>query len=144
MFDDGWVECSGKAYDRAGKDRPLQLTNVKSITCTSWDVAAMKFDGTVVTWESGRDNVSEECFNAESIASTGFAFAAKKRDGTVVTWGYTDCGGDPGSKQSKLIDIILIASARLAFAAMTRDGNIICWGQKKDFDLATAKCQRLK
>ena len=82
--------------------------------------------------------------DVESIASTEYAFAAKKSDGTVVAWGSAIYGGDPGSKQSKLIDIILIASARLAFAAMTRDGSIICWGHWTDFDIATAKCQRLK
>ena len=64
-------------------------------------VAALKTDGSVVTW--GLSNHGGDSSSVSSLLSSGVsviystltsAFAALKTDGSVVTWGNSSYGGD--------------------------------------------------
>ena len=103
--------------------------------------AALKIDGSVVTW--GWD---EEAANIESvqsklqsgvvdISSSINAFAALKEDGSVVTWGRASGGGD-SSSVSNLISsgVVKIYQCKTrddsegSFAAVKQDGSVVTWG----------------
>jgi hypothetical protein len=73
--------------------------------------AALKNDGTVVTWgysDDGGDSssVADKLTNVKAIYSTENAFAALKNDGTVVIWGDSGFGGDSSKVQDKLHDVV--------------------------------------
>ena len=81
---------------------------VKQIYSTSWAFAAVKDDGSVVTWgnpQRGGDSsaVREQLREGvKQIFSTSKAFAALKDDGTVVTWGMTEAGFDRAEVQEEV------------------------------------------
>ena len=62
--------------------------------------AALKNDGSVVTWGSSADggdssSVSDQINSGVvQLFSSNTAFAALKNDGSVVTWGKSEYGGD--------------------------------------------------
>lgn len=80
-----------------------QLVDARSIYATTVAFAAVKKDGTVVTWgrsgfrdqdgewivQDGGDcsELKDQLVDVRSIYSTDIAFAALKADGTVVAWG---------------------------------------------------------
>ena len=81
--------------------------------------AALKADGSVVTWGRGRDSIfgyvyggdsssvaSELSSGVSNIYSTNNAFAALKADGSVVTWGNN--GGDSSSVASELSSGVIL------------------------------------
>ena len=79
-----------------------------SIFSTTRAFAAVKSDGSVVTWvqsDCGGDSSSvstELSSGVSSIISTNCAFAAVKSNGSVVTWGDSNSGGDSSSVSSEL------------------------------------------
>jgi len=110
-----------------------QLTDVSSIYSTSSAFAALKTNGTVVTWGDsayGGDSssVSSQLTGVSSIYSTSSAFAALKTNGTVVTWGDSAYGGNSSSVSSQLTDVISIYSNHHAFAALKSNGTVVTWG----------------
>lgn len=77
--------------------------------------AALKSDGTVVTWgdpPSGGDSsaVKAELTGVTQVYSSDFAFAALKSDGTVVTWGDPVWGGDSSAAKPWLTGVVSLAS----------------------------------
>merc|ERR1712039_1070697 len=77
---------------------------VSKIVPNMYAFAAIKNDGSVVTWgraDSGGDSttvaeylVANENSRVESVVATCCAFAARRSDGTIVTWGNNAQGGD--------------------------------------------------
>ena len=77
--------------------------HVRTISASDSSFAAIRFDGSVVTWRSygwhadtswvppPREDLAG---GVESISATSGAFAAIKSDGSVVTWGDRVTGGD--------------------------------------------------
>jgi hypothetical protein len=66
--------------------------------------AALKNDGTVVSWgdgDYGGDSTGVNLTDIETISSNFGAFAALKYDGTVVSWGGSFFGGDSSSIQNQ-------------------------------------------
>ncbi len=138
--------------DHTNKKVPVQealSSGVKDIFSTIYAFAALKEDGTVVTWGHGShggapyytdpvtDNpVKVELRNVKTIFSTNYAFAALKKDGTVVTWGDAQQGGAPyytDPDTSKRVDVTLsgiktVFSTNYAFAALKEDGTVVTWG----------------
>ncbi|MFM5404513.1 Ig-like domain-containing protein [Aeromonas veronii] len=111
-----------------------QLTDVRAITASHSAYAALKGDGTVVTWGSqqyGGDSsaVTDQLVDVKEVFSNGTAFAALKNDGSVVTWGHPEAGGDSSLVASKLTGVIDIFSNEGAFAALKSDGTVITWGK---------------
>ncbi|WP_308411359.1 Calx-beta domain-containing protein, partial [Cylindrospermopsis raciborskii] len=95
--------------------------------------AALKSDGSVVTWGSsfnGGDSSSVSSrltSGVTQIFSNYFAFAALKSDGSVVTW-----GDDSRSVSSRLTSgVTQIFSNYFAFAALKSDGSVVTWGDSR-------------
>ncbi|WNZ56701.1 hypothetical protein QT397_04880 [Microbulbifer sp. MKSA007] len=75
---------------------------MESIVSNGYDFAAIKADGSVVTW-GFHDNDSEKNSSSASdqltsgvltIVTSGKAFSAIKDDKSVVTWGDSSFGAD--------------------------------------------------
>ena len=108
---------------------------VSQIFSTSSAFAALKDDGSVITWGSswGGGNSSLVAAQIQSgvtqIFSTWGAFAALKDDGSVVTWGDSVRGSDSSSVAAQLQSgVTQIFSTVSAFAALKDDGSVITWG----------------
>lgn len=74
--------------------------DVRTIASTRRAFAAIKIDGSVVTWgraDHGGDSsavAAELSSGVQSVIGNAQAFVAIKTDGSVVTWGDTQHGGD--------------------------------------------------
>ncbi len=97
-------------------------------------IAALKYDGTVVTWGSkgfGGDSskVSHLLVNVKEIYGNTWGFAALRSDGAVICW-----GDDPMVIQfNKISDklssgVIQLVITGDAYAALKEDGTVITWG----------------
>ncbi|MGH1467827.1 MAG: hypothetical protein ACRBBP_02975, partial [Bdellovibrionales bacterium] len=109
------------------------LVGVVDIMANNGAVAALKTDGTVVTWGSsgsGGDSssVQSQLVNVDTIYASQSAFAALKTDGTVVAWGNSYYGGDSSLVQSQLVNVDEIYSTEGAFAALKTNGTVVTWG----------------
>jgi alpha-tubulin suppressor-like RCC1 family protein len=105
--------------------------------------AALKDDGSVVTWGTNRYGGNQWkfknggfLFSSGSVAdrltsgvvkifSTNDGFAALKQDGSVIAWGYNS--GDT-SQVRQLERVSDIVSTNYAFAALKQDGSVVTWG----------------
>jgi hypothetical protein len=113
-----------------------QLTSgVTQIFSTGYAFAALKSNGSVVTWgysSYGGDSssvASQLSSGVTQIFSTYYAFAALKSNGSVVTWGDSDYGGDSSSVASQLSSgVTQIFSNNVSFAALKSDGSVVTWG----------------
>ena len=97
--------------------------------------AALKADGSVVTWGSSSTGGNSSAVAAqlasgvEAIYSTSQAVAALKADGSVVTWGSSNFGGNSSAVAAKLTGgVEAIYSTSRAFAALKADGSVVTWG----------------
>ncbi|CAK9083467.1 unnamed protein product [Durusdinium trenchii] len=109
-----------------------QLVNVQSVTASKYSFAALKSDGTVVTWGEGAcggdsSAVQEELQDIKVIVATARAFSALRGDGRVITWGRVVSGGE--SRAVQLEDIHQICASRNAFSAVKHDGTLVTWGK---------------
>ena len=113
---------------------------VRAIYNTEYAFAALKTDGTVVTWGSGPDGGDSNSVNAElrlatasaivDIAGSDRAFAALTSTGSVVTWGDSQHGGSSELVRASLMSgVRKIYAADAAFAALTPTG-LIAWGNQ--------------
>ncbi|WP_299270909.1 hypothetical protein [uncultured Psychrosphaera sp.] len=116
--------------------------NITYIYSNAAAFAALKNDGSVVTWGSlnsgggstinGRDSVAAKLTNnVTKIYSTLHAFAALKSDGSVVTWGDSSYGG---SSPSNLLsgNVIDIYTNENVFVALKSDGSVVTWGNAEN------------
>ena len=100
-----------------------RLINVNKIFATDSAFAALKDDGTVVTWGSssnGGDSsgVAAQLTDVVSIANTSEAFTALKADGTVVSWGNSARGGSiTNFVGSGLNNILYVVGSLSGFSA---------------------------
>ena len=113
--------------------------------------AALKEDGSVVTWgspDNGGDSnavASEIRINVRQIFSTYGAFAALKNDGSVVTWGNSSLGGNSSGVASQLREgVRQIFSTYGAFAALKDDGSVVTWGNSNYGADSSAVASRLR
>ncbi|WP_434631344.1 hypothetical protein [Chromobacterium sp. CV08] len=108
------------------------LNNVAKVFASKTAFAALRRDGTVVSWgDAQRNNVASvqaQLSNVLTVASTETAFAALRRDGTVVSWGDETRGGDSSAVQPQLNNVVALFSNDYAFAALKRDGTVVSWG----------------
>jgi hypothetical protein len=109
-------------------------SQVTSIYSTETAFAALKTDGSVVTWgisEQGGNSslvASQLTADVSCVYSTYNAFAALKTDGSVVTWGFSEEGGNSSLVASQLTNVTAIYSTGYAFAALKSDGSVVTWG----------------
>ncbi|CAE7816683.1 unnamed protein product [Symbiodinium sp. CCMP2456] len=110
-----------------------QLQNVRSIVATSSAFAALRKDGTVVTWGNpnlGGDStaVQHQLREVQSLAASDAAFAALLASGGVVTWGDACDGGDCEKVRDELTGVTKIVGTCCAFAALLENGRVVTWG----------------
>ncbi|MFM6603642.1 MAG: beta strand repeat-containing protein, partial [Microcystis panniformis] len=110
-------------------------SGVTQIFSTDTAFAALKSDGSVVTW--GNSSLGGNSSSVSSSLTSGvtqifsndYAFAALKSDGSVVTWGESSNGGNSSSVSSSLTSgVTQIFSTFGAFAALKSDGSVVTWG----------------
>eukprot|EP00746_Dinoflagellata_sp_MGD_P022393 gnl/MRDRNA2_/MRDRNA2_15236_c0_seq1.p1 gnl/MRDRNA2_/MRDRNA2_15236_c0~~gnl/MRDRNA2_/MRDRNA2_15236_c0_seq1.p1 ORF type:complete len:120 (+),score=32.13 gnl/MRDRNA2_/MRDRNA2_15236_c0_seq1:134-493(+) len=96
------------------KDAAKLLTSLKadgrilSITANEEAMAAVKLDGSVVTWGHGRRGGNSALVqdqlatDVQHVCSTEYAFAAVKSDGSILSWGHEHYGGNCCSVREQL------------------------------------------
>ena len=106
------------------------LVDIRDIYSTQYSFAAVKTDGTVVTWghqQSGGDSssVTSDLVNVRTVVAANHAFAAHRADGSVVTWGSQEKGGDSSSavldyskESEQLEDVLEVVAASGSFVAL--------------------------
>ena len=111
-------------------------SGVVNIFSTGRAAAALKSDGSVVTWGekiSGGDSnsvISQISSDVINISANAYSFAALKSDGSIVTWGENARGGDSSLVRDDLSSgVQKIYGSRDTFAALKDDGSVISWGQ---------------
>ena len=117
----------------------VQLT-CGSVFSTEKAFAAIRADGTVVTWGDPGYGGSSNSVSARllrqshvSIFSNERAFAALTTNGSVTVWGDQGYGGSmtPAITAQLSADVVSIYSTQLAFAAVKRDGSVVAWGNQQ-------------
>jgi hypothetical protein len=110
-------------------------SNVKNIFSNRVAFAALKSDGSLITWGDsswGGNSTSvaaQIVSNVRNVFSTEQAFAALKSDGSVITWGDDFWGGNSTSVATRLAsDVLFVFSNPGAFAALKSNGSVITWG----------------
>ena len=127
-----------KHSDLAGNASSCSVYSVEKIFSNHHAFAALRGDGTVVTW-GGVDTTSDiididslmvsSHLTISEIYSTSNAFAALKDDGSVVTWGWAEYGGDSSDVSNDISSgVEKIFSNGSAFAALKDDGSVVTWG----------------
>ncbi len=148
-----YIECVNKIIINYIPVSSQLASGVISIFSNLYSFAALKSDGSVITWgyslaggnssviyysiglnykEVIKDEISVRSkltSGVVNIFSTKNAFAALKSNGCVVTWGSYKHGGNSSAVKLDLkSDIIYIASTGSAFAALKSNGSVITWG----------------
>ncbi|CAE7935471.1 unnamed protein product [Symbiodinium sp. KB8] len=138
------VDSSGNILDVKPPVKRTKLENGDSLTlcilyqvqiaASAWAFAAIRGDGSVVTWgssDAGGDSsaVNGELNNVQHIQASAGAFAAVRADGSVVTWGDAGRGGDSSLVQDQLKSVQQIQASCHAFAAILGDGSVVTWGR---------------
>jgi len=140
IFENRSVKVFGlNDYGADDEDVASELVNVKSVVALNNTVtgafAALRYDGTVVTWGMGpaanSASVASDLVNVEKIFHNDYAFAAIRSDGSVVTWGDNARGGDSSTVQSDLTGVQTIYATDEAFAALKNDGSVVTWGNPR-------------
>jgi len=139
-----YVYPTGYTFTNISSSLTSGIINVYS---TNSAFAALKSDGSVVTWGS-RDSGGKLDFYSSSdnayisvassvtsgvisIYNVNNAFAALKNDGSVIAWGASGTGGDLRSVSSSLTSgVIRIYSGDGTFAALKSNGSLITWGNR--------------
>jgi hypothetical protein len=113
-------------------------SGVTKVYSNSFAFAALKNDGSMVTWGSsayGGDSTSVAASlssGVTAVCANLYAFAALKSDGQVITWGGVYgayYGGDSSSVAASLSSgVTAVYSNKKAFAALKSDGSVITWG----------------
>ena len=100
--------------------------------------AAVKGDGSVVTWENARRGVDSEKVKSELIGGVehvvgnAHAFAEVKEDGSVVTWGCAEFEGNADSMKFELQGGVRhVVGGGHAFAAVKEDGSVVTWSDAR-------------
>ncbi len=135
IFEDGSVICCGNKKNGGDISTVADKlsSGVKEVVSTVSGYAALKYDGSVVTWGDveGFSKVADKLSSGVvKIISNGLSFAALKEDGSVVTWGLPVCGGDSSKVADKLSsgvkDVLQYGNGFIVFKY---DGTHVFWGQ---------------
>jgi alpha-tubulin suppressor-like RCC1 family protein len=148
-----YIKCTSSIVVNYISVQNLINTCVVKVFSNLYSFAALKSDGSVVTWgyslaggnssviyysigSNGKEIIRDEvCVRnlltdgIVNIFSTKNAYAGLKSNGLVVTWGSYKYGGDSCLVKHKLASgVIYIGSTGSAFAALKSDGSVITWG----------------
>ncbi len=126
--------------------------DVTSVFSTNTAFAAIRTDGSVITWGDKTAGGDSKVVAAQidgtipvtKISSNAAAFAAIRNDGSVVTWGNNNYGADSSAVVLQLngtIDVTQIFAKDNAFAALRTDGSLITWGSGYGADSSSVSAQ---
>ncbi|BBM00980.1 hypothetical protein [Microbulbifer sp. GL-2] len=113
------------------------LVYVREIVSTAFGYAALKNNGSVVSWPDDffgagvyfSDVSASLTGDVVEIFTTEGAFAALKADGSVIVWGGSSYGGDSSSVSADLANnVVKVYPGAKAFAALKSDGSVVTWG----------------
>lgn len=110
-------------------------SGVTQIFSTQFAFAALKNDGSVVTWGhptyGGNSNgvAAQLSSNVTQIFANAGAFAALKQDGSTVTWGVDSWGGNSSAVTSQLKNVV-------AFANPFTDDRLVLGGGAASFTIS--------
>ena len=129
---------SGVVFDTSGS----VSSGVVSVVGNSYAFAALKSDGSVVTWgwelydtyNLLSDLLSESTEEVVKIAYTSRAFAALTSKEKVVTWGKPVEGGHLSTHLRNVLsaDVVTVHGNPDQFMAIKRDGTLAIWGSRHD------------
>ena len=106
--------------------------NVKDIYFNGVSFAALKEDGSVVSWlDSNFTPLIQNQLNSDvkSIYYNLRSYAALKKDGSIVTWGDSNDGGDSSGVSSLLSSgVVEVFPGSYTYAALKDDGRVVTWG----------------
>eukprot|EP00927_Polykrikos_kofoidii_P044028 TRINITY_DN38117_c0_g1_i1.p1 TRINITY_DN38117_c0_g1~~TRINITY_DN38117_c0_g1_i1.p1 ORF type:complete len:609 (+),score=126.68 TRINITY_DN38117_c0_g1_i1:1057-2883(+) len=127
------AEAGLKAGDTVTAVATSGLLEMVSTGCGGY--AALKADGSVVSWGSGLAGGDASAVAHElrrdvvRLHATWSAFAALKSDRSVVTWGSAQQGGNSCSVAEHLRGgVVQVACTQDTFAALKDDGSVVVWG----------------
>ena len=137
----GEPQLGGWPYD-TDFDGPNDDLYIREIFSKRDAFAALRSDGSVVSWGGGRAGFSNIDFDGpnndlevKNIFSTTEAFAALRSDGSVVSWGGNSYGGYGGDSTNIDFDgpnndlsVEDIFSTAGSFYALRSDGSVVSWG----------------
>ena len=118
----------------------------QSIAVTSSAFAALKDDGSILSWGDCADTYGEtmDCDGLEpgqsqgvytKIYSNSKAFAALDSNGYIATWGSPKCGGSPAGSDTNIKSpptgdgYTSIYAGECHFTAVNKDGSDFHWGK---------------
>jgi alpha-tubulin suppressor-like RCC1 family protein len=118
----------------------------QSIAVTSSAFAALKDDGSILSWGNCADTYIEtiDCDGLEpgqsqgvytKIYSNSKAFAALDSNGYIATWGSPKCGGSPAGSDTNIKSpptgdgYTSIYAGECHFTAVNKDGSDFHWGK---------------
>ncbi len=111
-------------------ERPAGLTSVVAIALGGTTAAALRADGTVVTWDAYNANFSKTTpfglTNVVAIAAGNSHVVALRTDGTVVVWGTSQYGQT--ALPADVGRCVGIAASGHQSLALREDGTVVAWG----------------
>eukprot|EP00439_Symbiodinium_sp_Y106_P066492 s501_g10.t2 len=115
---------------------PEQLRNVDKVEGAAEAFAALRTDGSVLTWGSPQwiegPCLQPDVQNVKEILATGGAFAAKIEDGSTVLWGaYMREELEALGFRSRLRDLQDLEATAHSMAARLADGTVLSWGRNE-------------
>ena len=113
-----------------------QVNNVVDIYSTEEAFAALKSDGSVVTW--GRDYQGGDSSNFSSQLSSGVIkivsidrmFAALKSDGSVVVWGNINSTNNTAISTLLNSNVVDLYAGKVSIAAHRSDNSVVTFGKQ--------------
>jgi hypothetical protein len=132
----GDLGASGGGDSSAVAARLNGTLDVTQIYSTKYAFAALRSDGSVVTWGGYIESISAVAaqlngtVDVVQIYSTSLAFAALRRDGSVVTWGGVSNSSVVAAQLNGTVDVVQIYSTSFTFAALRSDGSVVTWGTR--------------
>jgi Ca2+-binding RTX toxin-like protein len=127
-------------------------SDVTQIASSSGAFAALKSDGSVITWgveSSGGNSTGLSALSSGviQVISTSSAFAALRSNGSIVTWGNLAGSGTAYYTDEVIAKlaggVIRIYANDSAFAALKSDGSVVIWGSSNGDSLWPEELQGL-
>jgi len=127
LVGNGTIIAWGRANTKGVYDLPHDLEGVTQIAVGSKHAAAIRQDGTVITWGGGDTPalVPSDLGIVKAIDIEGSRTMAIKQDGTVVEWDLS--GVWLTSVPAGLADVTQISAGRTLSLALQSDGSVVGW-----------------
>ncbi len=134
LLDDGTVEVVGDRGTEFATQLPAELTdgsvNIIDITATNRNVVALDENGTVYSWGSIQDTLTElPSLQDITAIDAGYSnFIALSESGEVTVWGDDTFG--QLTSPTNMVDVEEIYADYFQFYALEHSGSLSAWGNK--------------